>query len=211
MTHVVLVGLMGVGKTTVGRRVARGLGRPFVDADEALEARCGRTVREVFELEGEAAFRALEADVLAELLALDEPQVIAAGGGVVTASGNRARLRADDACVVWLHGAPAFLASRATQKDSRPLLDGDDPVGALTRLAAEREPWYQEVVDVAIDVQPTYEGHAKPKAKDHIAAEIVARVHEREAERRWPGLTTVVVALPDRSYDVVVGPGARPP
>ena len=207
--HLVLVGLMGVGKTTVGKRVARTLGRPFVDADAALEARTGRSVREVFEVDGEAGFRAVEADVLAELLAVDEPQVIAAGGGVVTSAANRTRLTRPDVCVVWLHGDPRFLASRATRKHSRPLLDGADPAATLERIASEREPWYREVADVVVDVQRAYEGNTKPKAKERIADEVVARVHEREYAARRPGLQTVTVALGDRGYDVVVGPGAR--
>jgi len=206
---VVLVGLMGVGKTTVGKRVAGLLDRPFVDADAALEIETGRTVREVFTTEGEAGFRALESDVLAGLLARAEPHVIAAGGGAVAAAANRERLTATDVCVVWLHGDARFLASRATRKDSRPLLDGSDPAGTLERLAAEREPWYREVADIIVDVQAAYEGHAKPKAKDRIAGEVAARVHEREVDATRPGLRTIAVPLGARGYDVVVGPGAR--
>ncbi|MEO7555465.1 MAG: bifunctional shikimate kinase/3-dehydroquinate synthase [Acidimicrobiales bacterium] len=208
-SHVVLVGLMGVGKTTVGRRVGRLLDRDFVDADAALEAREGRTVRDLFTLEGEGALRAVETEVLAQLLAHDEPQVIAAGGGVVVTPANRKLLGAAGVCVVWLHGDAQFLASRATRKDSRPLLDGDDAAATLERLATEREPWYREVADIVVDVQAAYEGHAKPKAKDRIAGEVAARVHEREVDAARPGLHTITVPLGDRAYDVIVGPGAR--
>ncbi|MGI8662752.1 MAG: iron-containing alcohol dehydrogenase [Acidimicrobiales bacterium] len=207
--HIVLVGLMGVGKTTIGRRVAQRLGRPFVDADAALEERTGRSVREVFELQGEAGFRSIETEMLGELLAAHEPRVIAAGGGVVTEAANRSRLCADDVCVVWLSGNPRFLASRATRRDSRPLLDGDDPCGALERIAGDRDAWYREVADVVLDVQHAYEGHTKPKAKERIADEVAARVHEREAGSARPALQTVTVALGARAYDVIVGPGAR--
>ena len=107
-----LVGMMGSGKTTVGRLVAQRLGRRFVDSDEQVEARAGRTVREIFEAEGEAAFRALEAGALAEALAAPEPAVVAAAGGVVLDPGNRRALR-EAATVVWLRAGPGVLASRA--------------------------------------------------------------------------------------------------
>jgi 5-deoxy-5-amino-3-dehydroquinate synthase len=209
VTHVVLVGLMGVGKTTIGKRVARRLGRPFVDADEALVSATGLTVREVFEHEGEDAFREREAAVLADLLSRPEPTVIAAGGGVVVRDENRKRLGSDDAFVVWLSGEPRFLASRVGRKDSRPLLDGDDPIARLEQLAHERAPLYREVADVVVDVQPAYEGHAKPKAKDRLADEVAALVHDHEMALARPGSTTVTVPLGKRAYDVVVGAGAR--
>src|SRR5437899_188667 len=118
--HLVLVGLMGVGKTTIGRRVARHLKRPFVDADAELEQRTGRSVRELFELEGEEGFRQREAELLAQLLQAREPIVIAAGGGVVVRGDNRDLLRSAAARVIYLEAAPAFLASRVTSKDHRP-------------------------------------------------------------------------------------------
>ncbi len=208
MTHIVLVGLMGVGKTTVGRRVANRLQRPFVDADDALEAMAGASVREVFERDGEDAFRQLESRVLGELLGAPQPTVIAAGGGVVLRPENRRRLLGPEAFVVWLHGEPAFLGSRVARKESRPLLDGQDPVGVLVRLAAEREPFYREVADVVVDVRGHYESHPKPKAKDRLADEVVALWHEHDVASSRPGMDTVTVALGERSYDVVVGPGA---
>ncbi len=145
--HVVLVGMMGSGKTSVGRLVAQRLGRPFLDSDAQVEARTGRTVREIFETEGlgEAAFRALEAEALAEALARPEPSVIAAAGGVVLDPSNRARLRAL-ATVVWLRAHPAVLAARVTTGEHRPLL-GDDPLEVLERMDDERRRLYQEVAD----------------------------------------------------------------
>lgn len=206
--HLVLVGMMGVGKTTVAKRVASRLGRRFVDADAELERRAGRSVREVFEQDGEAAFRDLEAQTLAWLISQEEPLVIAAGGGAVVRAENRSLLRGDRAVVAYLRAEPAFLASRATKKDHRPLLDGADPAAALQRLADEREAWYLEVADVVVDVQMHYLRHDKPKAKDRIAEEVVAVVHERQVAAARPGLHTVVVPLADRAYDVIVGPGA---
>src|SRR5688572_20747976 len=101
---------MGAGKTTIGRRVAALLDRPFVDADDELVERTGRTIREWFEEDGQQAFRKVEAELLHSLLDAGEPAVVATGGGVVIAEENRRRLAADDVTVIWLHGEPAFLA-----------------------------------------------------------------------------------------------------
>lgn len=91
--HLVLIGMMGVGKSTVGRALARALGRPFLDSDDAVEARSGRTVADIFAADGEAAFRAVEAEVMAALLDDPRPSVIAAAGGSVLDAGTRERLR----------------------------------------------------------------------------------------------------------------------
>jgi shikimate kinase len=174
--HVVLVGLMATGKTTIGRRLAKRLDRPFVDADTELEERTGLTVRELFEKEGEAGFRRLESDLLGELLAVTEPHVIATGGGAVVTPANRELLARSSAFVVWLDADPAFLAARAAGKSTRPLLDGD-PIGTLTRLADERRPWYEEVADARIDIRPAFRDQEKPK--DHLSFVIARLVQER--------------------------------
>jgi shikimate kinase len=149
--HLFLVGMMGVGKTTVGRRAAERLGWRFVDADAAIEARVGCSVREVFAREGETGFRDLESRVLADLLDDDDPSVIAAGGGAVLREENRlhARARAE---VVWLRARPETLLLRlGGRTDSRPMLDGD-PVAAVRRLASERESAYAAAAHHVIDV-----------------------------------------------------------
>lgn len=161
--HVVLVGLMGSGKTTVGKKVAKLLGRKFVDADVELEARTGRSVAEWFEVEGEEGFRRAEADLLRTLLDEDLPSVIGAGGGIVVLAENRLRLGLDDATVVYLHGEPGFLASRVQQKPHRPLLEGQDPVQLFDEMYEVRDPWYREVADVVIEVRPHHEAGSKPK------------------------------------------------
>jgi shikimate kinase len=173
--HVVLVGLSGTGKTSVGRRLASRLGRSFIDADEEIEERTGRTVRGIFAADGEPAFRELEASVMADLLAAPEPCVIAAGGGAVVTETTRKLLQPPEVFVVWLTATPEFLASRTTKKAHRPLLDGD-PVAALTRLAEERAAWYEEVADVVFDVQPAHRAAPKQEAKDQIAGTIAAMV-----------------------------------
>ena len=159
---VVLVGMPGAGKSSVGRRLAKKLDRPFVDADDELVRRSGRTVRDWFAEEGEEAFRAAESDLLADLLAAPGPSVIAAGGGAVLAPANRALLK-EQATVVWLRAGVPYLLSRVLQKqDHRPLLD-EDPEAALTRLHAARTPLYAEVADITLDVEPFREDHDKPK------------------------------------------------
>jgi shikimate kinase len=147
--HLVLVGMMGAGKSSVGAAVAARLGRPFLDTDEMVEATSGRSVRAIFAAEGEAAFRDREAEALASALASPEPAVIAAGGGAVLRDDNRARLRS--AVVVWLRATPATLSVRTAGAGHRPLLDAD-PAGTLARLAEERRPLYEEVADAVVDV-----------------------------------------------------------
>jgi shikimate kinase len=147
--HLVLVGMMGVGKTTVSRIVGERLGRRVVDSDLVIEARTGRTVREIFEADGEAAFRALETEALVEALTEQEPLVIAAAGGVILSEQNRAALRDSRSKVVWLCADPATLVERVRSGGHRPLLDGD-PEGTLQRMYAERAPLYRQVADAIV-------------------------------------------------------------
>jgi shikimate kinase len=148
--HLVLVGLMGTGKTTVGRLVAERLGRQLLDSDAMVEARTGRTVREIWRDEGEPAYRVLETAALQEALASPDPVVVAAAGGVVLRAENRAALHDADAVVVWLRADPNVLVERVARGDHRPLLD-DDPAGTLRRMESDREALYREVADAAID------------------------------------------------------------
>jgi shikimate kinase len=151
VTHLVLVGMMGAGKSTVGRLVAERLGRPLIDSDAVIEARTGRTVREIFAEDGEEAFRSLETAALLEALASDEPAVIAAAGGVVLREENRTALRQAEARVVWLMADPELLLERVRSGMHRPLLD-DDAEGTLQRMWAEREALYREVADAIVSV-----------------------------------------------------------
>ncbi len=147
--HLVFVGMMGVGKSTVARVVADRLDRRLVDSDSVIERREGRTVRDIFAQDGEAAFRALETEVLLEALASAEPLVIAAAGGVVLSERNRAALKDSGAKVVWLCADPATLVERVRGGGHRPLLD-EDPAGTLQRMFREREALYRDVADAIV-------------------------------------------------------------
>jgi shikimate kinase len=149
--HVVLVGLMGTGKSTVGRVLAQRLHRPLVDTDAAVEARAGRSVRQIFTEEGEPAFRKLETEVLVEALESASPTVIAAAGGVVLAQENRDALKRACAKVVWLSAAPSLPVARVRSAGHRPLLDAD-PEGVLQAMSVERQPLYREVAHVVLSV-----------------------------------------------------------
>ena len=147
--HIVLIGMMGAGKTTVGSRLARRLDRPFVDSDVQVEQRTARTVREIFETDGEPAYRLIESEVLAEALASEEPAVIAAAGGTILDPNNRRRMK-ECGTVVFLEADPGALVSRVGGQDHRPLLR-DDPAGVLQQMDAVRRPLYEETADVVID------------------------------------------------------------
>ena len=147
--NLVLVGPMGAGKSVVGARLAKRLGRPFVDLDAVIEAEAGRSVAALFAAEGEDGFRARESTLLARCLAGD-PCVIATGGGAVLDAENRRRL-GEQAFVVWLAAAPATQLERVAGSRGRPLLQVPDPAAVLDRLAAERTPHYRALADLHLD------------------------------------------------------------
>lgn len=149
--HLVLVGMMGAGKSSVGRMLARKLDRPLLDSDEMIEQRSGRTVREIWATDGEAAFRAIETETLVDALASDEPSVVAAAGGVVLSAANRTALAASDAHVVWLLADVDLLVQRVKNGMHRPLLD-EDPEGMLRTMHHDREALYKEVADAIVSV-----------------------------------------------------------
>jgi len=137
---IVLVGLMGVGKTTVGRRLAQRLRLPFVDADHEIEAAAGMSVSDIFERFGEAHFRDGERRVIARLID-GSPKVIATGGGAFLNEKTRA-LILDQTLAIWLDAEPKVLAERVRRRDTRPLLRGRDPLTVLEELARVRNPYY---------------------------------------------------------------------
>lgn len=139
---IALVGLMGVGKSTVGRRLAARLGLPFADGDDEIERAAGMSVSEIFATMGEAAFRDGEARVMRRLL--EGPRmVLATGGGAVLNAETRALLKAN-AVMVWLRADLKIIASRVQRRDTRPLLRGKDAYQALTAMAEVRYPVYAE-------------------------------------------------------------------
>ncbi|MEV5033791.1 shikimate kinase [Sphingobium sp. LMC3-1-1.1] len=137
---IVLVGMMGVGKSTVGRRLAARLGLGFVDADEEIEKAAGMTITEMFERYGEDYFRDGERRVIARLMD-GEPKVIATGGGAFMQEETRA-LILDHALAIWLNADIDTLVDRVSRREGRPLLKGKDPRVVLTELAAIRNPVY---------------------------------------------------------------------
>jgi shikimate kinase len=153
--HVVLIGMMGSGKTTIGRALADRMHRPFLDTDHLVETRAGRSVREIFADDGEPAFRQLETDALAQAMAHVTHAVVAGAGGIVLSADNRSTL-ASNATVVWLRARPATLVSRIAPRtvrrgSHRPLID-EDPLGRITALIQERTALYEQVADYVIDV-----------------------------------------------------------
>ena len=144
----VLVGMMGAGKTSVGRRLASGLGVPFKDADAEIELAAGCTINEIFERFGEPAFRDGERKVIARLLT-EPPHVLATGGGAFIDPETRARVK-QDAVSIWLRARLDLLMERVLRKDNRPLLRNTDSRATLERLLKEREPFYAQA-DIIIE------------------------------------------------------------
>lgn len=139
----------GAGKTTVGRALARRLGKDFHDSDHEIEQRTGVQVRVIFEIEGEAGFRKREVDAVERMTRL-ENIVLATGGGVVLDPGNRENLKSRG-FVIYLHAQPRELWHRTRRDKSRPLLQGADPRARLEQLYAARDPLYREVANLVVD------------------------------------------------------------
>jgi len=148
--RVLLVGMMGAGKTSVGRALGQRLGWPYLDSDEEVRRRTGRTVPELFAERGEAAFRAEESAALAAACSSTHPLVVSVAGGAVLDEGNR-RLIAASGLVVWLRASLATLTQRVGDGRTRPLL-GDDPGAALARLYPDRARLYEALADLVVDV-----------------------------------------------------------
>jgi shikimate kinase len=171
--HLVLIGLMGAGKTTVGERCAELLVRPFVDTDQLIEATTRMSVPEIFEHHGEEQFRTLERGAVADASASPEPLVIACGGGAVLDPDNRRVLRSHGV-VVWLQASPAVLGQRVGTGAQRPLLAGGPPPDStLERLSAQREPAYEAAAHLTVDTEG--------RTIDEVAARVL------EEFRSWNG------------------------
>lgn len=150
MTRILLIGMMGAGKSTVGRLLADRLACAYLDSDAQVEAATGRTVVELFEAVGERGFREAESAALAEALSSQGSLVVSVAGGAVLDPANRTMIR-EAGTVVWLRADPATLAHRLGEGSGRPLLAAD-PAGELARLDRERRPFYADLADVVVDV-----------------------------------------------------------
>ncbi len=192
MTHppaprrLLIIGMMGAGKSTVGRLVAERLGWELLDSDELVEAETGRTVPELFAAEGEHAFRLAEARALRDALSRSRPAVVSVAGGAVLDPANRAALR-KAGTVVWLRARVDTLAGRVGAGAGRPLL-APDPEGALARLDGERRPLYEELADAIVDVDD--------RSPDAVADALLS----------VSGLCGYVVAGEDRDDGAPTGP-----
>ena len=147
--NIFLVGMMGAGKTSVGRVLAKRLSKAFYDSDHVIEERTGVKISVIFEIEGESGFRHRESAVLDELTMLDDV-VLATGGGAILAQENRERLRTRGT-VVYLRASVKDLLNRTRHDKNRPLLQTADPRGRLNELYEQRDPLYREAAHVTID------------------------------------------------------------
>jgi shikimate kinase len=162
--HVLLIGMMGAGKSTTGSLLAQRLGAAYLDSDAEILRRTGRTVPEIWHQDGEPAFRAEEARVLADALHRHGPTVVGVAGGAVLDPVNRELIRRAGT-VVWLRARPETLARRVGAGEGRPLLEGD-PAANIARLDAERRPIYTELAGVVVDVDEL----SPPEVVDRIVS-----------------------------------------
>jgi len=173
----VLVGMMGAGKSTVGRRLAARLAMPFVDADTEIELAAGMTIPEIFETHGEPHFRDGEARVIARLLS-GGPIVLATGGGAILREETRARVR-ERAVSIWLKADADVILRRVKRRADRPLLHTADPAATIERLIAEREPVYQ-LADITIS--------SRDVPHEKIVDECISLLYSRICRGEEPGL-----------------------
>ena len=171
---ITLVGLMGVGKSSVGRRLANALDLPFKDADVEIEAAAGRSIPDIFAEMGEPAFREGERRVITRLLE-NPPHVLATGGGAFMNDETRALIK-ERSISVWLKADLDVLVRRVSRKDSRPLLSGKDPLAVLTELAEKRYPVYAEA-DITVETGDT---------AHHVTVDQVIRALTRHLEEQAP-------------------------
>jgi shikimate kinase len=167
--NIYLLGMMGAGKTTVGKLIARRLKRRFLDSDQEIERRCGVRIAVIFEIEGEQGFRSREEHAIAELAALDGV-VLATGGGAVLSAENRRRL-ASRGTTVYLHARPEDLYRRLRHDKNRPLLDTPNPSQRLRDLYAARDPLYRQVADIVVETGA--------QSVQGLARELLAKIEER--------------------------------
>ena len=163
--NIILVGMMGAGKTTVGKLLAQQMGKTFVDSDEEIQQRTGVTIMHIFDIEGEAGFRQRESITIQELLELDN-LILATGGGAILNAGNRDVMRSNG-IVVYLKSAVTDLWQRTRHDRNRPLLQTDDPRARLKEIHAQRDPLYEQTADLVM-----------PTGKQNVHSLVHELVHE---------------------------------
>ena len=197
MRPIFLVGMMGSGKTTIGRGLARALHRDFLDLDHELEARCGVRIPLIFEIEGEQGFRKRECQVLDEC-SRRQNIIMATGGGAVLAPENRQALR-ERGIVVYLRATVEELFRRTSRDRNRPLLATADPRATLRNLLSQREALYAEVADIVIDTGATSVGQ--------IVAQVIRQLEKYQQDHENPLMHTLEVATPGGAYPIHIAAG----
>lgn len=162
-SNIFLVGPMGAGKSTIGRNLARRLGRDFIDLDSEIEASCGADIAWIFDVEGEQGFRRREGAAL-DRFSERADIVLATGGGTVLLAENR-RLLQQRGTVIYLKASVERLYERTRSDRKRPLLQVEDPRGAIEKLINEREPLYREVASLVVETE-----HQSPQAAAALIA-----------------------------------------
>ena len=171
-TNIALIGFMGVGKTAVGKALAEKLGRSFVELDLLIEQKVGKSVPDIFQQDGEAAFRELEVEVTEEV-SKDKNLVIACGGGLVLNKINIDRLR-QQSRIVYLTASPGVILKRvANEEGQRPLLEVDNPTLAIREMLSFRQPFYERAADIKIDTSKL--------DIDSVAEQIIEKLKEDES------------------------------
>jgi shikimate kinase/3-dehydroquinate synthase len=204
--NIFLVGLMGAGKTTIGRLLARKLGKRFVDSDHEIEARTGASIPWIFEIEGEASFRRREQQVIAQLV--NEPGIVlATGGGAILSAENRAALK-NGGTVIYLRANVSSILVRTSHDKNRPLLQTADPRRKLEELTEQREPLYREIADLVIDT-----GRPNVQSMVHTILIQLAELQQRRQGAAGephnlmttPSIRTLRLDLGERSYPISIG------
>ena len=188
---IILVGLMGAGKSTVGKILARHLGMRFIDSDHEIERRTGVKIPVIFELEGEEGFRARETAVLSQLCQMDNV-VLATGGGAVLREENRKHLKRGGT-IVYLRGQVSDLWQRTRHDKNRPLLQTADPHAKLRELFAQRDPIYRQLADIIMDTG------------DQNIHYLVHRLEQKLKDEHALNMQTLTVELGDRAYPIHIG------
>jgi shikimate kinase len=173
----VMIGMMGAGKSSVGRRLAARLGLPFVDADAEIETAANASITEIFDRHGEAYFRDGERRVIRRLLDGD-PKVLATGGGAFMQAETRDAIRDGGALSIWLRADPELLLARVKRRSNRPLLRNGDPAETIQRLIAERDPVYAKA-DIHI--------RSRDVAHEEIVTDILIALDEYLTRRAFQG------------------------